>query len=100
MKVSVNNYIFLIFLSFFLVGCGTKKLETINKPIGLEVVLPKPKPLNLDEVKWKVLEKNDTMYFSLTPKEYERLSRNTLKIQNYVKELLETLRETEKLYKQ
>lgn len=93
-------------------GCSfTRTIETINTPVEDQVVLPKPKPLELNDIEWKVItEENskeifekmkesgdDPVLFSLDDEDYEDLSENNLRIKNYIKKLLQTLREYRKL---
>ncbi len=49
-------------------------------------VLPKPKPLELREVEFKIIELPDGNLIALTPRQYENLSLNMAEILRYIRE--------------
>ena len=80
------SVISLLILALFISGCSQKefvasKTEFITKePLNLT-----PKPVDLEEVTFKVIIL-DQSYFALDSKNYEKMSINVQKLENYIKE--------------
>lgn len=79
----------LIALSLLLLtSCTTTKpldIVTIEKPI--EIVQPsRPAAITLSDINWKVIDFNDTIYYSLTIQDYKLLATNMLEIKRYIVE--------------
>jgi hypothetical protein len=51
------------------------------------IVLPKPDPISLNDIEWKIVEADNEKYIALTPEDYEDLSLNMAEILRYIKEL-------------
>jgi hypothetical protein len=79
--------IFLIVLSIFLLSsCSkVKSIEIFSKPIEIAIAQPPaPNPLKLNNIQWKVLNIEDTIYYGLRVKDYELLSINMLELKRYI----------------
>jgi len=50
------------------------------------ITLPKPKPIDLSDVKWVIVRDNGGNLIALSPKEYEKLANNIAEIIRYVRE--------------
>lgn len=63
-----------------LTSCST---SVITKPIERATLdVEVPPPLKLRQIDWKVLKVDSSVYFTLTPKEFEDLSKNAEDVQN------------------
>ena len=80
--------IFLIaLLALVLSSCGPKvqTLEVFSKPVEVAVTPPpKPAPIHLQDIKWKVLTVDNSVYYGLTVKDYQKLSGNVLEIKKFL----------------
>lgn len=83
-----------------MIGCSALKPVEIKKTeIKLQTPIRKPSPLVLKQVKWKIIQENETIYIALTTSDYDNLSYNLLQLRKYIEEqnlILESLRENEK----
>ena len=79
---------FLIVLSLLaLSSCGatTKPVEIITKPIEIQIEqIPNPNPMVLNNIKWKVINLDNKIYYGLPVSDYELLSSNMLEIKQYI----------------
>lgn len=78
---------FLIALSLLvLTSCGENKpLEIITVEKQLEIAKPdRPTPIALSDIKWEVINSNDTIYYGLTIAGYKTLANNMLEIKRYI----------------
>jgi hypothetical protein len=79
-------------------GCTKpQQIEVLTKPVTIDrpvkPTLPNPKSIDLEiGIKWKVLiksripEKDDFVFYCVTPKDYEKMARNNGEILRWVKE--------------
>lgn len=76
-----------LLLSLTLVGCSTSTPEpTILDEKEFQVNIPKPQPLQLRDIEWRVLNTDNGTYFALTTKEYEELGLNMQDILRFIRE--------------
>jgi len=73
----------LLFAIMPLIGCESLNIKTQPRETA-KLELQLPKPLELENVKWKLLSMDGTTYYAVTSKGYEALSRNTEQVQNRI----------------
>lgn len=82
-----KNYLIALSL-LLLTSCGNTdavKVETVSKPI--EILQPsRPAAVELSDIKWKVINHKDTIYYSLSISDYKLLASNMLEIKRYLVE--------------
>lgn len=79
---------FLMILSVLaLSSCSqsVKPVEIATAPVTVAVAKPSnPSPIVLQDIKWKIINESDTIYYGLTVKDYEALSVNMQEIKRYL----------------
>lgn len=85
-QVNIKGWVLLLILTT-VVGCSTPTPEptTIDES-EFKVDIPKPQPVSLREVDWKVINTKSGTYFALTTKEYEELSLNMQELLRFLRE--------------
>ncbi len=59
--------------------------EIATAPVTVEIARPSsPNPIVLKDIKWKVINHSDIIYYGLTIKDYEALSVNMQEIKRYL----------------
>jgi len=85
-----NKLIMILVTLFILVGCATsleKKVKIINHEVKKTPLnIPSLSPLHIENVKWYVVEYDGKWYIAYVVEDYETISSNMEKLQNYILE--------------
>ena len=98
---SILNVLLLLILSIFLTNCsGVKKLSIFKEEVPRQKLdLPKPSPLQLEQIKWIIITSQnaeevfkkmeeqglDPVLFGLTDNDYQLIAKNFAQIRNQLK---------------
>lgn len=83
----VQKIFLLALCSLVLSNCGPKvqAVEVYSKPIEVAITTPPaPQPIVLQDIHWKVLNIDDSIYYGLSVKDYQKLSGNVLEIKKFL----------------
>jgi len=84
----------------FLVACGTKDLDINVTPMDRpELTLQSPDPIILENVTWIVISKDGKSYMALSAKDFEALTINFGKLQQFIVQQGSIIEAYEKYYK-
>jgi len=97
----IQNVLLLLILSIFLTNCsGVKKLSIFKEEVPRQKLdLPKPSPLQLEQIKWIIITSQnaeevfkkmeeqglDPVLFGLTDNDYQLIAKNFAQIRNQLK---------------
>ena len=97
----IQNVLVLLILSIFLTNCsGVKKLSIFKEEVPRQKLdLPKPSPLQLEQIKWIIITSQnaeevfkkmeeqglDPVLFGLTDNDYQLIAKNFAQIRNQLK---------------
>ena len=106
----------LICLALVLSSCqGAKSLDVLKQSKQrAPLELPDPEPVDLKEVRWKVITENNVddimkklkdkkqaqALMGLTAKQYQHLAKNNVKLRNYIRKLKDALQAYKQYYEQ
>lgn len=76
----------LVLSTLFITGCAQKEVITKTEYIKKEPLNLSPRPIDLEEVTFKVILKDNKAYFAMDSVNYENMSINVQKMENYMKE--------------
>ena len=73
-------------LLFLLPSCfGPKTIEIASKPEKITINQPsRPSPIALEDIHWRVVNKDQFIYYSLTEEDYKILNINMFEIRRYI----------------
>lgn len=82
--LELKNYLIVLCL-LLLTSCSSKPVDIITKPTQTNITkVNRPSPVILSNINWKVINKNDNIYYGLTIEDYKVLSSNMLEIKRYI----------------
>lgn len=76
----------LVLSTMFITGCAQKEVISKTEYIKKEPLNLSPRPIDLEEVTFKVILKDNKAYFAMDSVNYENMSVNVQKMENYMKE--------------
>lgn len=76
----------LVLSTLFITGCAQKEVITKTDYIKKEHLNLSPRPIDLEEVTFKVILKDNKAYFAMDSVNYENMSINVQKMENYMRE--------------
>lgn len=70
-------------------GCATEPVPkaTTIEPDEFRVELPKPEPVTMREIEWRVIRTDEGVWFAITPNDYEDLALNMNEILRWMREV-------------
>jgi hypothetical protein len=83
--VQKNFLIVLLLLALSSCGTTTKPLEIITKPAEIHLKqIPDPNPIVMNNIKWKIINLDNKIYYGISVADYELLSTNMLELKRYI----------------
>lgn len=85
--VQKSCLIALLVLALSSCGATQKPTEIVTKPVQVSIKqIPDPKPIVMNDIRWKVINTNDKIYYGLTVADYQLLAINMLELKRYITE--------------
>jgi len=80
----VHRIFLIVFLLLALTNCS--KPDVIQTaPVSIKTAtVPSPEPIKLNPIRWKVINKDGSVYFGLTTSDYSLLAGNMLELKRYI----------------
>jgi len=83
----VQKSFLIVLLLLALSSCGTttKPIEIITKPVEINLKqVPDPNPIVMNNIKWKIINLDNKIYYGISVADYQLLSTNMLELKRYI----------------
>jgi hypothetical protein len=75
----------LLLLALSSCGTTTKPIEIITKPVEINLKqVPDPNPIVMNNIKWKIINLDNKIYYGISVADYQLLSTNMLELKRYI----------------